>query len=326
MEGSKVFCKEILKKYNIPMGSYEVFINRGEAEKYIASVSMPIVIKADGLAAGKGVFVCQERIEAQSALKQIMEDKAFGDSGNLVVVEECLIGEEASMLAFVDGETVVPMPSSQDHKAIYDGDKGPNTGGMGAYSPAPVVDAKMSRWIETEVFQKTVSALRKEGIVYKGVLYAGLMVTDNGPKVLEFNVRFGDPETQPLLMRLDSDLLEICQSVVDGTLSGQSVSWKDETTVCVVVASGGYPGSYEKGRVISGLEKADKMEGIKVFHSGTAKKEGNVVTSGGRVLGVTALGKDVKEAIDRAYAAVDKISFDKMYYRKDIGKKALKRV
>ena len=325
LEGSKVFAKELMRRYNIPSAEYKVFFSPIEAESYIRLKGAPIVVKADGLASGKGVFVASTVEEAFEAVDIIMRKRAFGDSGNRVVIEECLKGEEASFMAFSDGETVVPMASSQDHKRIYDNDKGPNTGGMGAYSPAPVVTPELTERIMREVMIPTVRGMKNEGVPYKGVLYAGIMVTENGPKVLEFNVRFGDPECQPLLMRLDGDLVEIMLAVTEGGLKPEMLRWKDDASVCVVAAAKGYPGSYEKGEPIDGLDEAAKVPGVMVFHAGTADKDDRVVTNGGRVLGVTARGEDVAGAIKRAYEAVAKIHFDGMHYRRDIGARALKR-
>ncbi|MBI5696651.1 MAG: phosphoribosylamine--glycine ligase [Nitrospirae bacterium] len=325
LEGSKVFAKELMRRYNIPSTEYKVFFSPIEAEKYVRMKGAPIIIKADGLAAGKGVFVCTTVEEAVEALDIIMRKRAFGAAGDRVVIEECLIGEEASFMAFSDGETVVPMASSQDHKRVFDHDKGPNTGGMGAYSPAPVVTPEMEERIMREVMLPTVRGMKQERMPYKGVLYAGIMMTESGPKVLEFNVRFGDPEAQPILMRLDSDILDIMLAVSDGTLKPEMVRWKNDASVCIVAAAKGYPGSYEKGFPITGLEEAAAMENTFVFHAGTADRKDAVVTNGGRVLGVTAIGQDVAEAISRAYAAITKIHFDGMHYRKDIGARALKR-
>ena len=325
LEGSKVFSKELMRRYNIPSAGYKVFYSPIEAESYIRMKRAPIVVKADGLAAGKGVVVAATEGEAVDAIDLIMRKKAFGESGNRVIIEECLVGEEASFMAFSDGTTVVPMASSQDHKRVFDGDKGPNTGGMGAYSPAPVVTPELEERIMREIMLPTVRGMKQEGKPYKGVLYAGIMVTEDGPKVLEFNVRFGDPEAQPLLMRLDGDIVEIMMAVAEGNLRPDMVGWKPEAAVCVVGAAKGYPGSYEKGTPISGLEEANSVPGVVVFHAGTADKEDKVVTNGGRVLGVTAIGRDVAEAIKHAYEGMGKIHFDGMHYRKDIGARALKR-
>jgi phosphoribosylamine--glycine ligase len=325
IEGSKAFTKDLMKKYGIPTGESETFSDRAAAAKYVEEKGAPLVVKADGLAAGKGVMICRTVGEALTALDLILVQKAFGAAGARVVVEEFLDGEEASFLAFTDGETVLPLPTSQDHKAIYDNDQGPNTGGMGAYSPAPVVTQKVHREIMEKVMIPTVRGMAREGRKYQGVLYAGLMIKDEKPKILEFNARFGDPEAQPLLMRLKSDLVPVLEATIDGKLSSQKMELDGRSSVCVVMASGGYPGSYEKGKVISGLREAAGVRDAFVFHAGTAFKEGKVVTSGGRVLGVTALGNDIQEAIQRAYEAVVKISWEGAYYRKDIGHKALAR-
>jgi phosphoribosylamine--glycine ligase len=325
IEGSKAFTKELMKKYGIPTGESETFTDPAAAIKYIKGKGAPLVVKADGLAAGKGVIICRKVEEALSALDLILVQKAFGAAGAKVVVEEFLEGEEASFLAFTDGETVLPLPTSQDHKAIYDNDQGPNTGGMGAYSPAPVVTEKVHREAMEKVMIPTVRGMAREGRKYQGVLYAGLMIKDEKPKVLEFNARFGDPEAQPLLMRLKSDLIPILEATIDGKLSNHKMELEDRSSVCVVMASGGYPGSYQKGKAISGLQDAARVRDAFVFHAGTALKEGRVVTNGGRVLGVTALGNGIQEAIQRAYEAVAKISWEGAYYRKDIGHKALAR-
>lgn len=324
LEGSKVFTKDLMEKYNIPSGYYKVFEDRQEAAAYIHEKGAPIVVKADGLAAGKGVIVAQTVEEAIKAVDLIMVENAFGEAGRRVVVEEFLPGEEASFLAFTDGKTVVPLPTSQDHKAAYDGDKGPNTGGMGAYSPAPVVTEELHRQAMEKVMIPTVKAMAAEGRAYKGVLYAGLMIKDGVAKVLEFNVRFGDPECQPLLMRLKSDLVDIIDAVIDEKLDQIAIEIDERPTVCVVMASGGYPGSYEKGKVIEGLDTAGN-EGVIVFHAGTAKKNDQIVTAGGRVLGVTARASSLQDAIAKAYGEVAKISWDGCFYRKDIGRKALRR-
>jgi phosphoribosylamine--glycine ligase len=283
----------------------------------------PIVVKADGLAAGKGVVVAESVDEALKALDLIMVQKAFGSAGDRVVIEECLKGEEASFMAFSDGKTVVPMASSQDHKRVFDADKGPNTGGMGAYSPAPIVTKKLEQSVMDMIMVPTVRAMEQEGRLFKGVLYAGLMIDNGKAKVLEFNARFGDPETQPIMARLDTDLIEIIEAILDGSLSKLKITWKPESAVCVVMASGGYPGNYEKGKAISGLEKAARQKGVIVFHSGTALRDGNIVTDGGRVLGVTGLGPVVATAIDNAYVGVREISFEGAHFRRDIGARAL---
>jgi phosphoribosylamine--glycine ligase len=325
IEGSKAFAKDLMEKYGVPAGASRTFGDYEAAKRYVKERGAPIVIKADGLAAGKGVILCHKLEEAQAALDQIMVKKAFGGAGNRVVVEEFLSGEEASFLAFTDGESVLPLPTSQDHKAIFDNDRGPNTGGMGAYSPAPVVNEKVHREVMEKIMIPTVRGMAQEGKKYQGVLYAGLMIQDGKPKVLEFNARFGDPETQPLLMRMKSDLVPVLEATLEGRLSRLKVQWDERPSVCVVMASGGYPGSYEKGKVISGLEEAAQIDDAFVFHAGTAFQEGKVITSGGRVLGVTAKGKGIREAIVKAYEVVGKISWEGAHFRKDIGQKALKR-
>jgi len=324
LEASKVFAKEFMRRYNIPSAEYKTFTSYLHAEEHVRMKGAPIVIKADGLAAGKGVFVAETVTEAISALRLIMKEKAFGPAGERVVVEECLEGEEASYLVFTDGKTILPMASSQDHKRVYDNDEGPNTGGMGAYSPAPVVTPEVERKIMDRIMKPAIRGLKKEGIKYKGVLYAGIMLKDGEPYVLEFNCRFGDPETQPLMTRLDADLLEIALAVTDGKLHDVSLGWRPEASVCVVAASGGYPGKYETGKVITGLDDVRNMEDTVVFHAGTAFDGQEIVTAGGRVLGVTALGKDIREARDRAYEAMGKIHFEGMHYRKDIADRAVR--
>ena len=326
LEGSKVFAKRLMKKYKIPTGFFQTFYRAEDARRYIQDVGAPIVVKADGLAAGKGAIICPTLPEALDALKRIMEDRVFGDAGEKVVIEEFLLGEEASFLVFTDGETVIPMASSQDHKAAFDDDKGPNTGGMGAYSPAPVVTEAVHQKIMDQIMIPTVKAMAAEGRPYRGVLYAGLMIKDGVPKVLEFNVRFGDPEAQPLLVRMESDLLPVLEAVVDRRLNEVDIHWLPDAAVCVVMAAGGYPGAYDRGKAITGLSTAARLKDVVVFHAGTALDGGKPVTSGGRVLGVTALGKDISEAIDRAYRGVEKIHWDGAHYRTDIGRRALNRV
>jgi len=326
LEGSKVFTKDLLKKYDIPSAAYEVFEDRDQAVSYIEKIGAPLVVKADGLAAGKGVIVAQTVQEAVEAVDLIMAEKAFGEAGTKVVVEEFLVGEEASFLAFTDGKTVVPLPSSQDHKAAYDGDKGPNTGGMGAYSPAPVVTSAIHDEVMEKVMEKTVRAMEAEGCPYQGILYAGLMINNGEIKVLEFNCRFGDPEAQPLLMRLEGDLVEVMEAVIDRRLSEVELKIDPRPTVCVVMASGGYPGPYEKGRPITGLEAAAAIDGVEVFHAGTALQDGKIVNAGGRVLGITAIGEDLPTTIRRAYQGVEQISWQDCEYRTDIGQKALNRL
>jgi phosphoribosylamine--glycine ligase len=323
IEASKQFSKDLMKKYHIPSAEYGVFTDRAAAEAYVREKGAPIVVKADGLAAGKGVVVAETVEEALKALDLIMAQKAFGKAGDRVVIEECLKGEEASFMAFTDGKTVVPMASSQDHKRVFDADKGPNTGGMGAYSPAPIVTKRLERNIMETIMLPTVRAMEKEGRLFKGVLYAGVMIHEGEARVLEFNARFGDPETQPIMSRLDTDLITIIEAIVDGTLSKVEINWKPDSAVCVVMASGGYPGAYEKGKEITGLDKAAGHDNAMVFHSGTSQKNGKIVTDGGRVLGVTGLGPSVAAAIDNAYAAVREISFEGAHYRKDIGARAL---
>jgi phosphoribosylamine--glycine ligase len=325
LEGSKVFAKDIMKRYGIPTAEYKAFTSFLHAEDYVRLKGAPIVIKADGLAAGKGVIVAETVDEAINALRLIMKDRAFGDAGNRVIVEECIRGEEASFMAFTDGKTILPMVSSQDHKRIFDGDNGPNTGGMGAYSPAPVITENLESIIMENVMRPMVRGLQSEGIKYKGILYAGLMIRNNQPYVLEFNCRLGDPETQPVLSRLKTDLIDIALAITDEKLSDINLEWKPDASVCVVIASKGYPGAYEKGEIITGLDDVKKMNDAFVFHAGTAFNNNKLVTSGGRVLGVTALGKDIKDAKDRAYMAIEKIHFNGMHYRKDIADRAIKR-
>ena len=325
LEGSKAFSKELMKKYGIPTADFETFEDYGRAENHINSAKFPLVVKADGLAAGKGVFVCETRNEALDAIDQIMKKKVFGDAGSRLIVEDCLKGEEASFIAFTDGESVMPLASSQDHKAIFDNDKGPNTGGMGAYSPAPVVTSTAHDRIMNEVMLPTVKAMAAEGRPYVGFLYAGLMIRDDIPKVLEFNVRLGDPEAQPLLVRMKTDPIPLMIAALEGRLSKQSIQWDDDASVCVVMASNGYPGTYSKGKLISGIERAEAIPGIKVFIAGAGKSSNGIVTAGGRVLGVTSLGENIPKAIDIAYQAVEKIDWEGAHYRRDIGRKALSR-
>ncbi|MDU0332121.1 phosphoribosylamine--glycine ligase [Paenibacillus sp. 3LSP] len=324
IEGSKTFMKDLLKKYNIPTAAYEKFDNYEQALQYLQSRPVPIVIKADGLAAGKGVTVAFTREEAETALKNIMIDKVFGESGSQVVIEEFLEGQEMSILSFVDGETVRPMVAAQDHKQVYDGDKGPNTGGMGTYSPLPhIADSIIEEAIET-IIKPTAKAMVAEGRPFRGVLFAGLMITPDGkPKTIEFNARFGDPETQVVLPRLKSDLLEIFLAAVNGTLDQVDIEWSEKAAVCVVLASGGYPASYPKGLPIQGLEEAQSA-GALVFHAGTGKNEaGEWVTNGGRVLGVVGRGSSIAEARDNAYEAANLITFEGKHQRSDIAAKAL---
>jgi len=323
MEGSKLFAKEVMEAAGVPTARAASFTVAAEARDYVRLQGAPIVVKAEGLAAGKGVTVCETVAQALAAIDEAMLARAFGAAGERVLIEECLIGEEASILALVDGEHVVMLASSQDHKRALDGDHGPNTGGMGAYSPAPVVKGEMWPLIREQVFERTLVELRRRGIVFKGVLYAGIMMTAEGPKVLEFNARFGDPETQVILPRMAGDLIPAFDACIDGTLDESLVQWKDEHCVTIVMAAGGYPGTYAKGKPISGLAEAGAMEGVTVFHAGTRLDGGRVVTSGGRVLGVTATGDSLRAAVDRAYAAADKIRFEGGWCRRDIAHRAL---
>lgn len=325
IEGSKVFAKELMRKYAIPTAEYEVFTSADKALDYVKRGGMPLVIKAEGLAAGKGVFITHTLDEAQRAITSIMVEKAFGPAGERVVIEEYLQGEEASFLVFTDGKTSIPLPSSQDHKAIFDGDRGPNTGGMGAYSPAPLVTEELERRIMEEIISPTLLGMEKEGRTYRGILYAGLMIEGNRARVLEYNARMGDPETQPILMRLDTDILSILEAIPDGQLHTVQTRWNKRPSVCVVMSTKGYPGDYPKGMEIRGLERVKVLKDVMVFHAGTAFTNGKIVTDGGRVLGVTALGETIKHAIDRAYQSVEMITWDGAYYRKDIGRKALAR-
>ncbi len=325
LESSKVFAKDFMKRYNIPTAEYRVFTSYLRAEEYIRLKSAPIVVKADGLAQGKGVFVCKSVDEAIDAVRLIMKEKIFGNAGDRVVIEEYLEGEEASFMAFTDGKTIVPMVSSQDHKRVFDNDEGPNTGGMGAYSPAPHVNKTVQKKVIEKILNPLLHGLRFEGIEYKGIIYAGLMIKNNEPYVLEFNCRFGDPETQPVLTRLDTDLVKIGLAITQKSLDSIEIKWKPQASVCVVVASMGYPGKYEKGKVIKGLNEVKKIKDVYVFHAGTAYNDSNeIVTSGGRVFGITAMGKDIKEAREKAYSTIKLIHFDGMHYRKDIAVKALK--
>ena len=321
IEGSKTFAKDLMAKYGIPTAKYGAFTDAAEAKAFLAEVGLPCVVKADGLAAGKGVLICETKEEAETAVEDILVDNKFGNAGSRVVVEEFLTGQEVSMLAFSDGKTIVPMVSSQDHKRIWDGDKGLNTGGMGAYSPAAIYTADIHEIVVPQVLEATIKAMEQEGRPFAGILYAGLMLTADGPKVLEFNARFGDPETQAVLPRLKSDLVEIFLAIIDGRLAEMNIEWHEEAAVCVVMASGGYPESSDKGRVITGLKEAEEAGAI-VFHAGTKETDGNIVTNGGRVLGISALGKDIAEAIENAYKGVKQITFENMQYRTDIGKKA----
>jgi phosphoribosylamine--glycine ligase len=326
IEGSKAFAKEMMRKYHIPTAVYEIFDDRNEAVQYIRKQGAPIVVKADGLAAGKGVMICKTIEDAIQSVDKIMVEKIFGEAGKRVIVEEYLIGEEASYIAFTDGKAILPMASSQDHKPIFDGDQGPNTGGMGAYSPAPVVTDEVNEKIIQKVLRPIIYGMGEEGRAYKGVLYAGLMIHEGHPKVLEFNARFGDPETQPVLMRMKGDIVPILEACMKGTLSQYQIEWDYRASACVVMASKGYPGDYERGKPIKGLREVSRTEGVFVFHAGTAFKDNQIITNGGRVLGVTGLGEDISRAIERTYQAVKKISWDGVHYRTDIGQKALCRL
>lgn len=322
IESSKVFSKDLMKKYSIPTAGYEVFENSKDALSYIKEQNKyPVVVKADGLALGKGVIIAQNEAEAEDAVHTIMDDKKFGASGNKVVIEEFITGPEVSVLAFTDGKCVKPMVSSMDHKRAYDGDKGPNTGGMGTISPNPYYTPGIADRCMKEIFLPTIEAMNKEGRTFKGCLYFGLMLTADGPKVIEYNARFGDPETQVVLPRLKTPLCDIVDAVIDENLSDLDIQWSDEACACVVMASGGYPGSYPKGIEIKGLDSDGQVDGACVFHAGTALENGVFKTAGGRVLGVTALGSDLKEALKKAYAAVEKITFEGAHYRTDIGNK-----
>jgi phosphoribosylamine--glycine ligase len=325
LEGSKVFAKELMAKYKVPTADFKIFDNANEAKKYIEKIGAPCVVKADGLAQGKGVIICKTVNEAQAAVKSIMEDKIFGEAGNKIIVEDCLEGQEASILVITDSREVIALASSQDHKRVFDNDSGPNTGGMGAYSPAPIVTRELFKEILETVVYRTIDGLVREGIDYRGVLYAGIMITKNGPKTLEFNVRFGDPETQAILPRLKADLLEVMLAASEQKLTRiRTLQWDGRACVCVVCASAGYPGHYEKGKEIFGLDEAENLQDIVVFHAGTKKQDDKLLTNGGRVLGVTGLGNTIKEAIDKTYQAVSKIHFEGMHYRRDIGYKAIK--
>ncbi len=323
LEGSKAFAKEFLHRRNIPTAIYKIFDDAILAGEFLAQAQFPLVVKADGIAAGKGVYVCNHLKEAQKAIDEIMVLKVFGDAGNRVVIEECLQGQEASILAISDGKHFLVLPAAQDHKRIFDDDLGPNTGGMGSYCPAPVVTADVLKTVIARIIEPAIRGMYQEGMPFKGVLYAGVMLTASGPMVLEFNVRFGDPETQSILPRLRTDLVEIMLAACEGSLHEMTVQWDPRSCVCVVMSSGGYPGAYQGGFNITGLEEITDKDTV-VFHAGTKNDGGNLVTSGGRVLGVTSLGKGLEEAIAKAYEAVEKINFEHCFFRRDIGQKALK--
>jgi len=334
LEASKVFAKELMAKYKVPTADFKIFDNSSEAKSYIDQIEAPCVVKADGLAQGKGVIVAKTTDEAKLAVASMMEEKIFGNAGNKVIIEECLEGQEASIIVIADSKKVLPLASSQDHKRVFDNDKGQNTGGMGAYSPAPIVTEGLFKEVLDKVIYRTIDGLAKEGIDYSGTLYAGIMITKQGPKTLEFNVRFGDPETEAILPRMKSDLVEVMLAASEGKLSRMNnLDWDQRACVCVVCTSGGYPGNYEKGNEIFGLEEVAKMKDAVVFHAGTKiriindvgqRPETEYLTNGGRVLGVTGLGNTIKDAIDKTYQAVKKINFAGMHYRRDIGQKALK--
>ncbi len=319
IEASKVFAKNLMKKYNIPTAAYETFSDSKSAIEYVKTAKLPLVVKADGLALGKGVIICNTREEALRAVSMIMEEKKFGDAGQKIVVEEFMTGPEVSVLAFTDGKTIVPMVSSQDHKRAYDNDQGLNTGGMGAFSPSRFYTEELQEECMRTIFIPTVKAMNLEGRPFKGVLYFGLMLTSDGPKVLEYNSRFGDPEAQVVLPRLETDLVEIFDAVIDEKLDTINISWKQDCAVCVIMASGGYPESYTKGYEITGLETVKNQGDIILFHAGTKKENDKFYTNGGRVLGITAVGENIEAAREKAYNAVSAIHFENVHYRKDIG-------
>ena len=323
IESSKVFSKHLMRKYSIPTPFFSTFSNFGEAVNWVKEVKPPLVVKADGLAGGKGVVVCKTEDEVIDTLDSIMRGRIFGEAGGSVVIEEFIEGEEVSFFVFTDGDTVIPLEPSQDHKALLDDDKGPNTGGMGAYSPAPLITEELHDKIMDRIMIPTIRALNEEGRRYKGVLYAGLMIKDLEPTVLEFNCRFGDPETQPLLMRMKSDIVPIINAVVDEDLNGYRIEWKPESSVCVVMVSKGYPGDYKTGIELHGLEAVEDLDNVVLFHAGTTVMDGKIVSNGGRILGVTAIGNTISESRDLAYKAVRMMDDEDIYYRTDIGKKAL---
>jgi len=325
LESSKIWAKEFMKRHDIPTARFNVFSDPISAKKYVNSVDHNVVVKADGLAAGKGVIVCKDKVEAEEAIDMMLVDRKFGNSGNNILIEERIDGVEASYIALADGKIAIPMATSQDHKRIFDNDKGPNTGGMGAYSPTPIINEKLSKKIQENIIDKTIFGLANENITFKGFLYAGIMIHDGEPFVLEYNVRMGDPECQPILMRMESDLFQYINTSVDGELSKlPPISWKSESSVCVVLAANGYPESYKKNDEIIGSEEI--FDNASIFHAGTKKQDGKILTNGGRVLGVTALGNTLESAINNAYSVVEKISWSNKYYRTDIGKKGLETV
>jgi len=325
IEGSKGFSKDLMARYNIPTAAYQKFTDHAQAVAYIRQQGAPIVVKADGLAAGKGVIVALTEEQAIAAVDDIMLDQVFGEAGASVVIEEFMDGEEASFFAFTDGKNILPLASSQDHKRVNDNDEGPNTGGMGAYSPAPVVTDELYQVIIETIVKPTVDGMAQDGCPYSGILYVGLMIKDGKPRVVEYNARFGDPEAQPLLMRMKSDIVPVLLACARGKLEQKNIEWHDKAAVCVVMASGGYPAAYEKGLPISGLDRAAKIDDLMVFHAGTALKDGEIVNQGGRVLGVTGLGDTVRDAIDKAYTGVKVIHWDGVHFRNDIGARALNR-
>ena len=324
LESSKSFSKQFMQRHQIPTAHYAICATADEVHETLKHFHVPIVVKADGLAAGKGVVIAKTKAEATEVALEMLSGKMLGVAGERVVLEEFLVGEELSFLVMSDGERVAPLVAAQDHKRVGDGDTGPNTGGMGAYSTGALLDDKMRDWLVTHVARPVVQGMRDEGMEFRGILYCGLMMTARGPMVLEFNCRFGDPETQPILMRLESDLIDAMEASIDGRASEGDFKWSADAAVCVVLASGGYPGTYENGKRILGLEEAGAVEGVKVFHAGTTKREGAFYTAGGRVLGVTARGADLPTALQRAYEAAEKIGFEGMHYRRDIGARAVK--
>ena len=325
LESSKSFAKEFMQRHRIPTAHYAICNSMDEVEHSLSHFHAPLVVKADGLAAGKGVVICKTKDEAMSVCSEMLSGKMLGEAGARVVLEECLQGEEVSFLVLSDGERVVPMVAAQDHKRVGDGDTGPNTGGMGAYSTSTIIDEQMSQWLVHHVAQPVVAGMNAEGAEFKGVLYCGLMMTARGPMVLEFNCRFGDPETQPLMTRMESDLLDAIEASIEGRVSDGDFRWSPDPAVCVVIASGGYPGTFEAGKKIIRLDEAARVEGVKVFHAGTSRNDGTYLTAGGRVLGVTARAKDLQSAVDRAYETTAKIGFEGSHYRKDIAARAFKK-
>jgi phosphoribosylamine--glycine ligase len=324
LESSKSFAKQFMQRYNIPTAKYAVCVSEADLRDALAHFSPPIVVKADGLAAGKGVVICKTKEEAATVAGEMLSGKVLEGAGRRVVLEECLEGEEISFMVLSDGERIAPLVAAQDYKRVGDGDAGPNTGGMGSYSTEELLDGEMRDWLLTHVVRPVIAGMTAEGSAYKGILYCGLMMTARGPMVLEFNCRFGDPETQPVLMRMESDLLGAFIASIEGRVSEGDLKWSRDPAVCVVLASGGYPGAYEMGKKITGIEEADRLEGVKVFHAGTTARDGAFYTAGGRVLGVTARGADLAQAVERAYAGVARIHFEGMHYRKDIAARALK--